>query len=72
MIRLADRAPVLENPGLNVVGNQEYAQAVWHVGVRCHWPTGEMMSYFPSPRSIIISSPPHNLAPKGTGASTRN
>jgi hypothetical protein len=24
---------VLENPGLNVVGNQEYAQAVPHVGV---------------------------------------
>ena len=28
-------AVVLENPGLNVVGNQEYAQAVPHVRVRC-------------------------------------
>jgi hypothetical protein len=28
------RAAVLENPGLNVVGNQEYAQAVPHVRVR--------------------------------------
>jgi len=26
---------VLENPGLNVVGNQEYAQAVPHVRARC-------------------------------------
>ena len=32
---LLTRAVVLENPGLNVIGNQEYAQAVPHVRVRC-------------------------------------
>jgi diadenosine tetraphosphate (Ap4A) HIT family hydrolase len=53
---------VLENPGLNVVGNQEYAQAVPHVGVRCPSTGGRNVLDFLHPKVHYHIIPAPSLA----------
>jgi len=66
------RTIVLENPGLNVVGNQEYAQAVPHVRFQCLPAAGNFLLIFSFERSTTTSFPLRNLTPRETGASTKH